>query len=271
MQEYAHAGINRISIGIQTLSEPLLIKLERQHSAQKAIDAVLNTSEAEIENITVDLMYDLPHQTLDIWKETLTRVCQLPIKHLSLYNLIIEPHTAFFKERDYLQKILPDPDTSLRMYEMAQTILAERQLNQYEISAFACEGFQSKHNSGYWTARPFLGLGPSAFSYWEGSRFRNVAHLNRYAQQLNAGILPVDFEEKLDPQASLKELLTIRIRMMDGVDLNAFQNSYGRLDADTLGSLDKLKEEGYIDQMSNIIQLTKQGILFYDTVATELI
>lgn len=271
MREYAHAGINRISIGIQTLSEPLLIKLERQHSAQKAIDAVLNTSEAEIENITVDLMYDLPHQTLDIWKETLTRVCQLPIKHLSLYNLIIEPHTAFFKERDYLQKILPDPDTSLRMYEMAQTILAERQLNQYEISAFACEGFQSKHNSGYWTARPFLGLGPSAFSYWEGSRFRNVAHLNRYAQQLNAGILPVDFEEKLDPQASLKELLTIRIRMMDGVDLNAFQNSYGRLDADTLGSLDKLKEEGYIDQMSNIIQLTKQGILFYDTVATELI
>ena len=271
MREYAHAGINRISIGIQTLSEPLLIKLERQHSAQKAIDAVLNTSEAGIENITVDLMYDLPHQTLDIWKETLTRVCQLPIKHLSLYNLIIEPHTAFFKERDYLQKILPDPDTSLRMYEMAQTILAERQLNQYEISAFACEGFQSKHNSGYWTARPFLGLGPSAFSYWEGSRFRNVAHLNRYAQQLNAGILPVDFEEKLDPQASLKELLTIRIRMMDGVDLNAFQNSYGRLDADTLGSLDKLKEEGYIDQMSNIIQLTKQGILFYDTVATELI
>lgn len=271
MYEYAQAGINRVSIGIQTLSDVLLKKLERQHGAQKAIDAVLHTEAAGLKNITIDLMYDLPNQTLDIWEETLTKVRELPIKHLSLYNLTIEPHTTFFKQRDQLQKIVPDPETSLLMYKMAQEMLAERHLYQYEISAFAHEGFQSRHNTGYWTARPFLGFGPSAFSYWEGARFRNVPNLNRYAQQLKEGIFPVDFEEKLDPQASLRELLAIRLRMIQGVDLAAFEKAHGLLADETLNNIENLKKKGYIEQTGNNIHLTQQGILFYDTVAVELV
>lgn len=271
MQEYAQAGINRVSIGIQTLSDSLLKKLERQHNAQKAIDAVWCTNEAGLHNISIDLMYDLPHQTLSIWEETLLKIVELPIKHLSLYNLTIEPHTSFFKQREQLQKIVPDPETSLQMYEMAQTMLSLKNLNQYEISAFSHPGFQSQHNTGYWTGRPFLGLGPSAFSYWEGQRFRNVANLNRYAQQLKEHLLPVDFEEKLDPQASIRELLAIRIRLMEGVDLEAFEKHYGRLESKTWQAIENLKKEGYISQQAHIIRLTKQGILFYDTVATDLV
>lgn len=271
MRNYAQAGINRVSIGIQTLSDALLKKLERQHNAQKAIDAVLSTKEAGLGNITVDLMYDLPYQTLEIWEETLDKVCELPIRHLSLYNLVIEPHTTFFKQRNELQKIVPDPEASLRMYAMAQEKFAESGLNQYEISAFAHEGYQSRHNTGYWTGRPFLGFGPSAFSYWKGARFRNVANLSRYAQQLKEDIFPIDFEEALAPQASIRELLAIRIRLLEGVDIAAFEKAYGPLDPETLDSIENLKKNGYIRQHLNTLHLTQQGILFYDTVAVELI
>lgn len=271
MKEYAQTGVNRISIGIQTLSDTLLKKLERQHHAQKALDAVLYTFEAGLHNITVDLMYDLPHQTISIWEETLAKVCELPIKHLSLYNLTIEPQTTFFKYRHEIQKALPDAESSLYMYERAQAVLADHHFKQYEISAFAHSGFHSRHNTGYWTARPFLGLGPSAFSYWEGKRFRNIAHLKRYAELLNDAILPIDFEEKLDPLSHRRELLTIGLRMNEGVDLKAFERNHGMLDLETLQSLEKLKKEGFIVHEPPSLRLSKQGILFYDSVAVELI
>lgn len=271
MRAYAQCGVNRVSIGIQSLSETLLKKLERQHGAKKAIDAVWATHDAGLENLTVDLMYDLPYQTLEIWKETVNRVCELPIKHLSLYNLTIEPHTTFFKYRQQLQKEIPEPEISLQMYEYAQETFEHHQLTQYEISAFAKRGYQSQHNTGYWTGRPFLGLGPSAFSYWNGIRFRNVANLNQYAQRLQDGIFPIDFEEKLETQASLRELLAIRIRLLQGVDLNAFENEKGLLDRETFNSIESLKKEGYLKQESQVLKLTKSGILFYDTVAAELI
>ncbi|MBS4166536.1 Oxygen-independent coproporphyrinogen-III oxidase-like protein YqeR [Neochlamydia sp. AcF65] len=271
MQAYALAGVNRVSIGIQTLSNTLLEKLERQHSAEKAIEAVWTSYEAGIKNLTIDLMYDLPNQTLAIWKETLLQVSQLPIKHLSLYNLTIEPHTTFFKYRNLLLKTLPDPDLSLQMYEMAQAMLNSCQLKQYEISAFAQEGFQSKHNTGYWAGRPFLGFGPSAFSYWKGKRFRNIAHLKRYAYLLSNENFPLDFEEQLDPEASQRELLTIRLRMREGIDLKAFQQTHGALSQETLQNLTDLEEQGFIHKESNRISLSQQGVLFYDTVATELI
>lgn len=271
MSEYAHAGINRVSIGVQTLSDSLLKKLERHHDGQRALDAIQNTFDAGLHHISIDLMYDLPYQTLDIWRETLLKVVNLPIKHLSLYNLTIEPHTTFFKQREQLQKVIPDPEISLRMYEMAQDILDGQDFNQYEISAFSLPGFHSRHNTGYWQGRSFLGFGPSAFSYWDQQRFRNVANLNRYAQQLEANSFPIDFEEKLDPQARIRELLTIRIRLVEGVDLEKFEKLHGPLQPETMNTIENLKREGYIHQEGPIIRLTKKGILFYDTVASELI
>lgn len=271
MREYAQAGINRVSIGIQTLNDSILKRLERQHGSQKAIDAVYRTAEAGIQNITIDLMYDLPDQTLSIWEETLEKVRELPITHLSLYNMTIEPHTTFFKKREQLQKLLPDQETSLKIYEMAQQMLSEKNLEQYEISAFAKPNYPSIHNTGYWKGRPFLGFGPSAFSYWEGSRFSNIANLHRYNQQLKANQFPVDFTEKLDPISSLRELLAIRIRLIEGVDLHRFQEQFGSLDKNTFEAIEELQRQKLIVKEGNILQLTKQGILFYDSVAIELI
>jgi oxygen-independent coproporphyrinogen III oxidase len=271
MGQFARAGINRVSIGVQTLEDPLLQSLGRTHHAQKAIDAVHVTYEAGLTNISIDLMYDLPGQTLDHWEKTLAQVAKLPISHLSLYNLTLEPHTLFFKKRDIIQKQQPDPLSSLKMYQSAQNALESMGLKQYEISAFAKPGFHSHHNSGYWLARSFIGFGPSAFSFWKGKRFRSIAHLNRYCKALDAGQLPHDFEEKLDPDAHLQELLALQLRILEGVNLHQFESQHGTLNAMTHQVLAHLHEQGLVHLANNQVKLTQKGILFYDSVAVEII
>lgn len=266
IRDYANAGINRISMGLQSLDNALLEILTRTHSAEKAIEAVYQTAEAGIKNISVDLMYELPSQTIEHWQRTLERVVTLPITHLSLYNLTIEPHTVFFKNKDILSRSIPSQEISTNMYLMAIDYLEKAGLKQYEISAFAREGYQSQHNSGYWTGRPFIGLGPSAFSYWEGKRFRNIANLSRYCQALESGKSAIDFEEELSPKAKQCELLAIKLRLRSGCLLSDFS-----LDDDTLQSINKLIDDGFLEKEKECLRLTQKGILFYDTVASELV
>lgn len=271
IQAYAQAGINRVSIGIQTLDAHLLTLLGRQHSPTKALEAVEIAYRAGVPNISIDLMYDLPKQSIIHWENTLERIRDLPITHLSLYNLTIEPHTLFFKRQAELKPLIPDEEISLHMYEMAVEKLTDQGLVQYEISAFAKPNFHSRHNSGYWTARPFIGYGPSAYSYWEGSRFRNVAHLGKYVAALEDSRSPVDFEEKLDPQARRRELLVIQLRLLGGVRLDRFESNYGPLDQHTHQVIQTLIQDGLLNKENNVLRLSKRGILFYDSVATDLI
>jgi oxygen-independent coproporphyrinogen III oxidase len=271
MKEFAKAGINRISIGLQTLDNPLLISLGRTHNAQTSIDAVKITSDAGIANISIDLMYDIPGQTLLSWEQTIEQAGSLPITHLSLYNLTIEPNTVFFKYRESLKNITPDPQCSAQMYEMAVSSLKERGLDQYEISAFARNGLRSQHNIGYWTGRPFLGFGPSAFSYWENKRFRSIAHFNRYLEALHKGVSPIDFSEELSPENSRKELLAIGLRLKEGVDCKVFEARHGPLDAQTRKTLESLVKQNLLEHEETFYRLTDHGRLFYDTVAIEII
>ncbi len=267
MKELASLGVNRVSIGIQSLDNKILSVLGRTHSAEAALNAIEITKCAGIDNITVDLMYDIPYQTLESWNNSLTMITNQPITHLSLYNLTIEPHTVFFKQQQQLTPHLPSVEKSTEMYQLAQSHLAAHGLEQYEISAFAKSGFVSRHNSGYWTARPFLGLGPSAFSYSDGKRFRNVANIHRYHRALKRCESPVDFEETLEPHAQITELLAINLRLLQGVDLAKFPV----LPAETRQSIDRLMSEGLLKQDGDTLSLTEHGIMLYDTVATEII
>lgn len=271
MRNYHTSGINRASIGVQTLNNELLNILGRTHNGNRAVEAVHATHKAGISNISIDLMYDLPHQTLAVWESTLKIATQLPITHLSLYNLTIEPHTLFFKRQKELQKVIPDEELSLKMYEKAIELLEEGGLKQYEISAFARDGIYSRHNTGYWTGRQFLGFGPSAFSYWDGHRFQNVANLSRYAKALESGQSPVDFNEKLDIDAQRRELFVIRMRMLEGIDLMVFEAKYGILDTQSKQTLKELERMNWIESKNNRFKLTKKGILFYDSLASDLI
>jgi oxygen-independent coproporphyrinogen-3 oxidase len=136
-------------------------------------------------------------------------------------------------------------------------------LQRYEISAFAKEGCLARHNTGYWTGRPFLGLGPSAFSYFEGKRYRNFCDLKKYADALQAKKSPIDFEEKLAPLASLHERLAVRLRMLDGVDTREFPVDPALYQ--------KLQQKGWLDIERDRAKLSQQGLLFYDSVAEEII
>lgn len=271
MREYAKAGVNRVSMGVQTLDADLLHLLGRLHRPETAKQAIYTVVEAGISNLSIDLMYDLPKQTLQHWEQTLDQIKELPITHLSLYNLTIEPHTVFFKKQAQLNPLLPDAEASLRMYEMAIERLEEMGLMAYEISAFAQPGYYSRHNTGYWTGRSFLGLGPSAFSFWEGRRFRNVANLNQYYEALKQGRSPIDFEEKLTAEASRRELFVIRLRLRCGISLNEFEKSYGPLEAETRDKIKQLLDDGLLSVHGDRLSLTRQGMLYYDSIAAELI
>lgn len=271
MKAYAAAGINRVSIGVQTLDPELLKILSRLHSAKMAIQAIQWVFEAGITNISIDLMYDLPKQTLKKWESTLDQASALPISHLSLYNLTIEPHTMFFRNQTKLKPLLPDEENSLAMYEMAIEKLEGAGLKIYEISAFAKPECYSKHNTGYWTGRPFIGLGPSAFSYWEGKRFRNIANLNRYYQALKTNASPIDFEEELEPYAHRRELLVIQLRLRSGINLTEFEKTNGPLDLETKNNVDRLISNQLLTLNNGKLSLTYRGMLCYDSIASELI
>ncbi len=268
MKQFAAAGINRVSLGIQTLDAPLLTKLGRLHDPLVAKNGVYAIADAGIDNISIDLMYDLPGQTLTSWTNTLEEACKLPIKHLSLYNLTIEPHTVFFKYRNEIAKEVPSEDVSLQMILQAEHLLEQAGLHRYEISAFAHPGYYSKHNTGYWTGRQFIGMGPSAFSYWEGRRFRNIAHLSRYVDFLEKGESPVDFDELLKSPEKERELVAINLRLNQGIPV-----SDERIDPETKRILNNLCEssEGLLSRENEYYRLTDKGRLFYDTVASDII
>lgn len=271
-KRFINAGINRLSIGVQTFDDKLLKILGRTHDRSKAIEAVEMAYHCGISNISIDLMYDLPGQSFEQWDETLKCAALLPISHLSLYNLTIEPHTAFFKIKESLCKQVPDEESSAKMYLHAVESLESAGLMQYEISAFCRGGMQSKHNVGYWTARPFLGFGPSAFSYWDHKRFRAVTHLNRYLHALRNGLAPIDFTEELEPYRRRRELLAIGLRLSCGVDKNRFEALHGAWDEETEVVLLRLIEEGLLEKNGSVFKLMyPKGFLFYDTVASAII
>jgi oxygen-independent coproporphyrinogen-3 oxidase len=261
MQEFYALGINRVSLGVQSLIDTELTLLGRGHGAKSSLSAIDAIHSAGITNLSIDLLLELPSQTRNTLQMTLKTLSQLPLSHLSLYNLTFEPNTMFFKRRKELLPQLPPDTEKLALLQEAIQAIEALGLLRYEISAFCRPGYASRHNVGYWTARPFLGLGPSAFSYWEGSRFSNVAAWGGYLEPLQQGILPVGFQETLLPSASIKELFVVELRLLRGA----------RLPASLQEEVEKLKKQGWLEEHEGRIRLTEEGRLFYDSVAIELI
>lgn len=271
MQDYVKAGVNRVSLGVQSLSAEHLVTLSRLHSADKAIESILTVRDAGITNISIDLMYDLPNQTFEDWKRTLDLALTLPISHISLYNLTIEPHTVFYKYREKIRPNLPTDEESTAMYRIANDKLSAAGFSHYEISAYAKNGMIARHNVGYWIGREFLGFGPSAFSYMNRQRFSNIANLHRYSKLVRSGQLPLDYQENLDENERRRELLAVNLRVLSGVNLQVFQELNGPLEKETEKVLRNLQEQEFLISQDSVLSLTEHGILFYDTIASEII
>lgn len=271
LKKFRKAGVNRLSLGIQSLSGSELITLTRDHPKKEALNAPLLAYEAGFTNISIDLMYDVPGQSLQSFDNSLKEALKLPITHISLYNLTFEPGTVFFKNQNELKKSLPSEESSHKMVLLAIKRFEEASFHQYEVSAFAKDGLYSVHNTGYWTARPFLGFGPSAFSYYEGSRFRNIAHLNRYIEKIRAGEDSRDFEESLKTESKTRELILIGLRLNQGVCIEHLKLFGCHVSPALLSEIETLVDNGFLISTGTHLKLTSKGRLFFDTVGAQLV
>ncbi|MBI5346281.1 MAG: radical SAM family heme chaperone HemW [Chlamydiae bacterium] len=270
-RELKNIGINRISLGVQSLDEKLLNFLNRNHSLNQVFKALDDIRASGFNNISIDLMYDIPYQTLKTFENTLLSLENLKISHVSLYNLTFEENTPFYLKKELLNKKRPSDKTSLAMFNLAVKTLKSLGFKHYEISAFAKNNMLSKHNVGYWTAREFLGFGPSSFSYFEKKRFKNCSNLKTYFNKLAKSQSAVDFEEKLNYPNDVKELFLINLRLLDGLNFEKFQERVGNLPQSTLKTIERLKQDNFLTFDAPNIKLTEKGLLFYDTLAEEII
>jgi len=268
IKNYKNLGINRISLGVQSFDDNLLKILNRNHSSKRSQDAIFEIYADGITNISIDLMYDIMHQTKNSFANTFKILEKLPLSHVSLYNLTFEENTPFYKNKDILSKSIPSEKASLDLLNLAVFELKKMGFNRYEISAFAKKNKKSIHNIGYWKARSFLGFGPSAFSYFENQRFQNIANLKKYQDLLKAKNFPISFSEELKYPNNINELLAINLRMIDGVNIKEFEKKFGSI---PLQTIEILKKSPFADFDNDIIKLNEKGLIFYDTLASEII
>lgn len=264
-------GINRLSIGVQSLDTELLQTLGRNHTPQTIEKALVDARDVGFDNISIDIMYEIPKQNWSSWEKTVQKTLTLPITHISLYNLTFEKGTPFHRNYEHLKTHLPTEEEGKKMLEYAAKTWQASGFERYEISAFAKqEKYQSQHNLGYWTGRLFLGLGPSAYGYMNGERIQNLFPLKHYAKALHEGKEPVQFREQLQYPSNMRELLAIHLRIRKGVSLEKFRETHG-IDEETERVLQSLMKRGWLKQSGKYLRLTEEGMLFYDSVAVELI
>ena len=271
LRAYRALGVNRLSIGAQSFSDAYLKVLHRAHSSdqtRRVLDEALN---AGWTNISLDLMFDLPGMDVCTWEASLEEACSLPIQHISLYNLVIEPKTAWFRNKEAIQSLMPKEDVSTQMIQSAWAITQSHGLAQYEISAFAKAGFHSRHNVGYWQGKEFLGFGPSAFSFFGNSRFSNVANLKKYCLAIEHNNSTVETSEEIPAQQRLREMVAIGLRMNAGISLPSLEEQWGAADRDLVSTLHRLASIDLLEQEKDSFRLTDRGRLVYDAIAVEII
>ena len=265
---YKNAGINRLSLGLQSPEEAELKSLGRIHTYEEFLESFSLAREAGFQNINVDLMCALPDQTYEGWIRNLRTVAALHPEHISAYSLIIEEGTPFAKRK----LNLPDEDTEYRMYEDTAGILAEYGYEQYEISNYAKKGLACRHNIGYWTRKEYLGLGLGAASLWGNQRFSNTSDFSAYLKESGSPEKIRENRETLSLEDEMSEFMFLGLRMTEGVSKAEFLESFGTPIESVYGKvLDKYKNMGLLEEKEGRIFLTRAGIHVSNGVMAEFL
>lgn len=259
---------NRISLGIQTFNNDQLKLINRRHNAEEAIKAVNIIKEMGISNISIDLIFGFPKETLVDWLFDINQAIKLDVQHVSAYSLMFEEGTKLYHllQKEKIEQI--SEDLSVEMYDVLIDKLSEAGLAQYEISNFAKPGFESRHNSSYWNETPYLGVGPSAHSYNLSTRSWNVSNVSQYVKSISKGILPLE-EEQIDEITRYNDLITTALRTKEGIHLNTLQEDYVQYLLEQ--SSDFIKEGTMIKTSDNRLALTRKGYYISDAIMAELI
>ena len=266
------AGVNRISLGVQSFDAPTLEFLGRIHSADEAEAGFNLLREEGVRNINLDLIYGVPGMTRDALERSLARLIALGPEHAACYCLIFEDGTPLndLRTRGFVKEV--DDDEELVQYDMVRRAMAGAGYRHYEISNFAKPGFECRHNLLYWGAGEYIGLGPSAHSHWAGKRWGNIRDLNAYCDRMERGVSPRFFEEQLEPEAKARETLVMALRRIDGVDRDEFKAWTGFDYADLAAkALPWMRKEGLIDDSDDRLRLTEKGLFVSDGIFAELV
>lgn len=263
------SGINRLSIGIQSFQEKHLKMMNRRHTAKQAVDSVINAKNSGFNNISVDLIYGIPGLTTDQWKDNLQKTFELPADHLSAYHLTYHEGTIFYNllKRGKLHE-LSENDS----FDQFTTLINKAGLagfEQYEISNFAKNGMYSKHNTAYWTGKPYLGLGPSAHSFNGSSRKWNMSDLEKYIKLINEDEITFE-EEHLTLNDKYNEFILTNLRTKWGVSLLTISEKFGKKAADYfIMTAQRFISAKSIVQKKEIYTLTPEGLFISDDIIAD--
>jgi len=261
-------GVNRLSLGVQSLNDRELAMLGRIHTAAEARDAVRFARGSGFDNLSLDLIYGLPGQTLTDWQYSLNDALAMGPEHLSLYSLTLEADTPMWKavKEGSLQEI--DPDLGADQYELAEDLLAAHGYSHYEISNWARPGRECRHNITYWRNLPYLGVGAAAHSCIDGHRLANNKSLDKYIADFSGKTSPLpEMDEEINPELELAETVILGLRLGEGIDADYLQNRFG---LDILAHYRRQVEEmsiaGLLERTDGYIRLTRRGRLLSNEV-----
>ena len=256
-------GVTRLSFGVQTFHDDLLKRIGRIHTAQQARDAIHLARAAGFDNISLDLIYALPGETLAMLQQDIDEALALHPDHISIYGLQLEEGTAFWRMNEQGKLHLPDDDTTEAMYDLMTTTLPAHGYARYEISNFAKPGYESSHNLSYWQDKPYLGLGAAAHSYLDGVRYENTKDVAKYIDAINSGELPRTQEEPATRDIQMEEFAFLALRTAHGIDKAAFEKKFGVPLASVYAStIERMKQKSLLAENEETVRLTPLGMKY---------
>ena len=264
------SGVNRLSIGLQAVQNHHLKYIGRIHTFEEFEKNYHDAKQMGFDNI--NLMYALPNQSREDWMESLEKVVKLNPTHISAYSLILEENTELFKmyERDEFN--LLDENTDIEMYEYTINYLKSHGYNQYEISNYAKDNFECKHNVLYWKCEEYVGIGASASGYFNGIRYNNICELDNYEKMILEGEKPIEWEEKLSIKDEIEESIFLGLRMNEGIQISDFKEKYNfDFEKEYKNEIEKLSKMELIEIDNNLMKLTQKGREISNSVFVEFI
>ena len=264
-------GINRLSMGVQSFDDSVLKTLERRHTAVEAKEA-MHRAVAFIPNVSLDLIFGVPGQTLDSWRDTLAVAVSMPVSHISTYGLTYEQGTPFFRqERAGSLRRAPD-DLERQMYLAAIELLRSHGFEHYEVSNFAKPGFQCRHNRVYWNADEYFAFGPGAARYIDGVRSTNCRSVVRWLNSWKKGVLCLEETEQLSTEDKAREAIMLALRMIEGLHVPALENRFGVSLQQLAGdAIQRHQAAGLLEFHGEHLRLTRKGLLIADTVVVDFL
>ncbi|MFW7019585.1 radical SAM family heme chaperone HemW [Streptococcus pyogenes] len=265
------SAVNRISLGVQTFNNKQLKQIGRSHNEEQIYSTIANLKTAGFHNISIDLIYALPGQTLDQVKENVAKALALDIPHLSLYSLILEHHTVFMNKMRRGKLNLPTEDLEAEMFEYIISEMEANGFEHYEISNFTKPGFESRHNLMYWDNVEYFGCGAGASGYLNGIRYQNRVPIQYYLKAVEAGNARLN-EEVLRKEEMMEEELFLGLRKKTGVSIQRFQEKFGVSFEERYGNIVReLQNQGLLVKDDAFVRMTKKGLFLGDSVAERFI